>query len=304
MNILVTGATGFIGSHLCRELVQRGHYVLALSYSGRTGNVESLLPHQGFRLEMGNILDVEMIKDVIKKNRIKSVLHLAAQLPDDNSIGNVFSYFDVNARGTLNILNAACHNDVERFIYASTMSVYAEPPEYLPVDESHPVQPSTAYGVSKLAGELYCHLYSKAMNVVVLRYAGGYGRGERKSDAVPTFINQALHNKPITIYGDGAQTSDFLYIGDAVQGTLLAWEKNKPGVYNIGSGEEISVRELAKRIIGLTKSKSRVVLAGQGSERPFRFVLDITKAQKVLGYSPRSLSEGLSIYLKEFNVEV
>jgi len=302
MNILVTGATGFIGSHLCKELIQRGHRVFALSHSGRTRNIESLLRHKEFHLQIGDIQDADMMRNIVKNNHVKVIFHLAARLPSDSDVNNPFLYFDTNARGTLNLLNVAYLNGVDKFIYASTMSVYAEPPQYLPVDESHPVRPSTIYGVAKLAGEFCCNLYSSAMNIVVLRYSGAYGRGERESDAIPTFIRQALANEPITIDGDGAQTSDFIYIDDVVQGTLLACEKNEPGVYNIGSGEEVSVRELAEKIINITNSKSEVVLAGKDTERPFRFFLDITKSQKALGYSPRSLNEGLPIYVKELNL--
>jgi len=304
MNILVTGATGFIGSHLCQELIQKGHQVFALSRSGRTHNIESLLRHKEFHLQTGDIQDAGMMRNIIKNTRVKAIFHLAAQLPSDSDINNPLLRFDTNARGTLSVLNAAYLNDVDKFIYSSSMSVYSEPPQYLPVDESHPVQPSTIYGVAKLTGELYCNLYSKAMNIVVLRYSGAYGRGERESNAIPTFIHQALNNRPIAIDGDGSQTSDFVYIDDVVQGTLLAWENNNPGVYNIGSGEEISVRELAERIINIANSKSEVVLTDRDTERPFRFFLDIAKAQKVLGYSPRSLDEGLRTYLKEFHVEV
>ena len=304
MNILITGATGFIGSHLCKELVQRGYQVFALSHCSRFHNVKSLLLHEKFQIEIGDVRDANMIHNIVKNNHIKAIFHLAAHLPDGKNLENPLMYFETNEKGTINILNAAYLNSVEKFIYASSMSVYSESPEYLPVDESHPVQPSTAYGIAKLAGELYCHPYSKAMDIVILRFSGAYGRGERDSDAIPTFINQALNNRPITIHGDGRQTSDFVYIDDIVKGTLLAWEKNKPGVYNIGSGEEISVIELAKRIINITNSKSEAVVTYKDAERPFRFFLDITKAQKVFDYSPRSLDEGLQTYIKEFNVEV
>jgi len=304
MNILVTGATGFIGSHLCKELVRREHQILALSCSGRTDNIKSLLPQKEFHLLIGDIQDSDTIRDIVKKNHIKVIFHLAAQLPNGNNLDNPYLCFDSNARGALNILNAAYQSGVDKFIYASTMSVYAEPPEYLPVDESHRAQPTTIYGATKLAGELYCNIYSKAMNIIVLRYAGAFGRGERKSNAIPTFINQALNNKPITIHGDGTQTSDFVCIDDIVQGTLLAWESDKPGVYNIGSGQETSVRELAHRIIDITNSKSELVLTDRETERPFRFFLDIAKAQKALRYSPRSLNQGLHAYIRNFNLEV
>jgi len=301
MNILVTGATGFIGSHLCKELVRRGYQLFALSRSGRTDNIKSLLSKKEFNLLIGDIRDSDTIRNIVKDNHIKVIFHLAAQLPNGNNLDNPHLCFDSNARGTLNILNAAYQSGVDKFIYASTMSVYAEPPEYLPVDESHRTQPITIYGATKLAGELYCNIYSKAMNIIVLRYSGAFGQGERKSDAIPTFIDQALNNRPITIHGDGTQTSDFVYIDDVVQGTILAWESDKPGVYNIGSGQETSVRELAHRIIDITNSKSEVVLTDRDTDRPFRFFLDIAKAQKALHYSPHSLDQGLCTYIKEFN---
>ena len=300
MNILVTGATGFIGSHLCKELIQRGYTVFGLSHSGGIQNIKSLLNQKEFHLQRGDIRDVNILSDIIKVNNIKVIFHLAAQLPHGEDINNPFLCFDINARGTLNLLNAALNN-VDKFIYASSMSVYSEPPEYLPVDEKHSVRPSTIYGVSKLEGELYCNVYSKAMNIVVLRYGGAYGKGQPKHNAIPTFINQALNNMPITIYGDGTQTSEFVYVKDVVQGTLLALEKNKTGVYNIGSGEDMRIRDLAKRIIEHTNSKSEIVLVDKDTDRPFRFVLDITKSRKVLGYSPQSVNEGLSMYISEFD---
>lgn len=303
MNILVTGATGFIGSHLCKELIQRGYTVFGLSHSGGIRNIKSLLNQKEFHLQKGDIRDVNILSDIIKYNNIKVIFHLAAQLPQGEDLNNPFLCFDINARGTLNLLNAAYLNGVDKFIYASTMSVYSEPPKYLPVDEKHPVQPSTIYGVSKLEGELYCNIYSKAMNIVVLRYGGAYGNGQPKHKVIPAFISQALNNMPITIYGDGTQTSEFVYVKDVVQGTLLALEKNKTEVYNIGSGEEMSVWDLAKRIINFTDSKSEIVLVDRDTDRPFRFVLDITKARKDLGYSPQSVDESLSMCISEFDME-
>lgn len=304
MNILVTGATGFIGSHLCQELVRRGYNVFALSHSGRTDNVKSILAKEEFHLQTGDIRNRDMIHSLIDDNNIEVIFHLAARLPDSDGLSDPFSFHDINAGGTLNILQAACQGKVGRFIYASTMSVYSEPPHYLPVDEDHPVYPLTAYGVTKLAGELFCNMYSKVMSVIVLRYGGVYGQYAHEEDAVPAFTEQALHNKSITIHGDGSQSSDYIYIEDVVRGTLLAWEKNKPGVYNIGSGEETSVMDLAKHIAHITGSKSEITLSNVDTERPFRFVLDITKSREILGCSPRSLDEGLSEYIKQHKYEV
>lgn len=300
-NALVTGATGFVGSHLCEELVRRGYNVFGLSRTGRVHNVRSLLNQKGFHLHRGDIRDVKILCDIVKASNIKVIFHLAAQLPHGEALNNPFLFFNINAMGTLNLLHAAYLNSVDKFIYASTMSVYSEFPSYLPVDEEYPVQPSTIYGVSKLEGELYCNVYSKVINVVVLRYGGAYGKGQPKHKVIPKFISQALSNMPVTICGDGTQTSDFVYVKDIVQGTLLALERDKLGVYNIGGGEEVSISDLAKRIISLTGSKSEIVSVGKDTDRPFRFVLDITKSQKDFGYSPYSLDEGLSMYMSEFD---
>jgi len=301
MSILVTGASGFIGSYLCRALVSGGHRVAALTRSGRTDNISSLLPDKNFSLHTGDIQDTAAMSRVIEDNRIKTVFHLAARLPGESDMDNPMLCFDVNVRGTLSVLHAARRSGVEKLVYASSMSVYSEPPRYLPVDEEHPVQPLTAYGASKLAGELCCRLYAGTMDMVVLRYGGVYGKGQRESDALLRFIRQASASQPLTIFGDGTQSSDFVYIDDVIQGTLLAWEKGEAGVYNIGSGQETGIRELAERIIDITGSGSEVVMTGRESQRPFRFVLDVTKARKLLGYSPRLLDEGLHQYLGGMN---
>jgi len=299
INILVTGATGFIGSHLCEELVKKKYNVFGLSSLNNFQNIKSLLRQKKIHLLRGDIRNLNFLKKIIKKHQIKTIFHLAAVLPGKNDLDNPFLLFEVNAKGTLNLLNAAYLTGVKKFIYASSSSVYSEPAQYLPVDENHPTRPSTIYGISKLEGELYCNSYSKAMNITILRYCGAYGKGQDSHYATYRFINQALNNEPITIYGDGRQTSDFTYINDIVQGTILAMEKNKPGIYNISSGKETSIIDLAQKIIKLTDSKSKIILSKKNTNRPFRFFLDISKAHKLLGYSPLSLKEGLSRYISD-----
>jgi nucleoside-diphosphate-sugar epimerase len=304
MTIMVTGATGFIGSHLCIELINRNHTVFALTHSGKTRKVAPILNNANFQLHTGDILDTITLQDIIKDNRVDTVFHLAAQLPTDNDRENPMACFNTNAGGTLNLLAAAKSGGVGTFIYASTMSVYSEPPVHLPVDEIHSTQPPTIYGVAKLTGEFCCRLYSTDMTVIVLRYGGVYGLNCRESDAVPTFLRSALKNKPLIIHGDGIQSSDFTHVDDIVEGTLLAWEKGKPEVYNIGSGEETSILELSQKIINIADSTSEIQIGKVVTERPFRFVLDIEKARKQLGYRPRPLDAGLKKYAEELKEEV
>ncbi len=304
MNILVTGATGFIGSHLCREMVRRGNSIFALSHSGKTDKVQQLLQEKRFHLLTGDILDADMITDIIRDNGITDVFHLAARLPDGDSIDDFQAFFDTNTRGTFNLLQAASRSKVDSFVYASTIDVYSEPPGYLPVDEKHPAKPSTIYGVTKLTGELYTSLYADKMSMMILRYAVVYGKFGPEKNAIPVFTKQALHNDHITIHGDGNQSNDFIHVDDVVTGTILAWEKDMPGIYNIGSGQETKVIDLAEKIKSITGSKSEMTFTGDNTEKPFRFVLDIGKSRKILGWSPRSLDEGLSQYIKEYKAEV
>ena len=248
--------------------------------------------------------DTRCLKNLIKDNGIKAIFHLAAQIPDGNSPKNPSIYFETNVRGTLNLLDTAYQNGVEKFIYASSMSVYSEPPCYLPVDEEHPTKPVASYGASKMSGEFYCNLYAKVLDIAILRYSATYGPRDRKSSLMLTFCRQALKNEPVTIYGDGTQSSDFVYIDDTVRGTLLVWDNNKSGIYNIGSGEETSVKRLAERIIYITGSDSEIVFVKKDTDRPFRFYLDISKSRKELSYSPLLLDQGLRIYAKALYREV
>jgi len=298
MKILITGGAGFIGSHLLERCIKEGHVVLCLDnlVNNNSINVRHLHDYHNCKLIKGDIRDSALLEMIMRD--VNVVFHLAAYLPNDKSMYNPFLCFDINERGTLNLLKTAYLNGVNTFIYSSTMKVYSEPAAYLPVDEQHPVQPSTIYGVSKLASELYCGVYSKAMNIIMLRYSRVYGEGVTKCKPITTFISQALSNSPLTIYGDGTQSSDFVYVSDVVQANLQALEKNKPGIYNIGSGEEVSIRDLAERIISITGSKSDTVMLEKKIDEPLRFVLDITKSRKALGYSPLSLNEGLSRIIK------
>ncbi len=304
MNVLVTGATGFIGSYLCREVVRRDNDVFALSHSGKTAKVQQLLQDRKFHLLTGDILDADMMADIIGDNGITDIFHLAARLPDGDSTDDFQVYFDANTQGTLNVLRAASQHNVKNFVYVSTMSVYSEPPYYLPVNESHPISPPTPYGITKLGGELMCELFSGPMRLIVLRYGGVYGQYQYERDVVPVFLNQALHNNAITVYGNGQQSTDFIYIDDVVTGTILAWEKGEPGVYNIASGEETRIIDLAEKIKSITGSGSEITLSGKSTDRPFRFVMDIEKARKDLGWSPRSLDEGLTGYINACKAEV
>lgn len=302
LNVLVTGATGYIGSHLCRALVERGCRVFALSRSSNVINIKQLLPKEYFHLLQGNILDITEMNKLVRENEIEAIFHLAARLPEDEDLNCPLPSLDINGRGTLNLLYTARENKVARFIYSSSIDVYSEPPDYLPVDEKHPTCPHTPYGTGKLMGELYAGLFSAQLHITTLRYSIVYGRGGKTLSAISRFTKQAFDNEPLTVYGDGKQSNDFVYIDDIVQANLLALERDKPGIYNIGSGQETSISNLAETIIGLNRPGSGLIFTGAQSNRPFRFALDISQARKALGYQPHSLSEGLSEFIEDLRL--
>jgi UDP-glucose 4-epimerase len=302
-NILVTGATGFIGAHLCQALLLSGYQVFGLTHSGDTQRVSHLLQQKPFQLLQGDIRSTDSLYLMLKNNRISAIFHLAARLPHEQDLNDPFPSFDTNVRGTINLLHAANLSNISRFIYSSSIDVYTEPPDYLPVDEKHPTHPRTNYGVSKLAGEFYTHLYSQTIKTTILRYSIVYGKGAKTGGAVNRFIHQALSAKPLTIYGEGEQSNDFVYVADVVKANILAFEKDQPGIYNIGSGVEIKIKDLAQTVVKLAKSASEIISTDIKSDRPFSFALDISLAGKRLGYYPLALENGLSDYIKQCQME-
>ena len=294
MTILVTGASGLIGSNLYRRLAEDGRYVIGL--------VHEILPRNMSSVARSSLTDYDRLDTIISTYKPDTVFHFAAHLP---STANP-DYIRVNVIGTNNLLDSCCHNQVKNFIYASSMSVYSTPPEYLPVDEMHPMQPADIYGKTKLIGELLCGCHAQAMKIVTIRFSGVFGSGDNSRVAY-RFMWASLSGKPILVDGDGSQSSDFTYVDDAVQGAILALENGKPGeVYNIGSGRETSVLELANLIAGLGDAngeKAEVRFSGRPATRPFRFVTDIGKARRELGYEPGGLVDGLKKYREKLIVE-
>lgn len=299
MTILVTGATGLLGSHLCRRLVSEGYPVMGLMHKRVSPLIVSLQESEKFKVCVGDIRDGDFVDEVVKGYKVKTVFHMAAQMPYSQEK----DFVGANICGTLNLWKSSRLNGVEEFIYASSMSVYSDPPAYLPVDESHPTEPSTIYGVTKLASESVCKCYRGSMRGIIIRYAGMYGIGMDKARAIAKFVRCALNNQPLTVFSGGNQSNDFVYVDDAVEGTLLAWKKKESALYNIGSGQETAVTSLASKIVELVGSQSQIVFSSDETDRPFRFVLDIAKARNTLGYSPHSVDDGLGLYIEDVKSE-
>lgn len=205
----------------------------------------------------------------------------------------------VTKLGTVNILEAARKNDVHRIIYSSSAAIYGTGVK-LPIDEDHPTDPMIPYGVSKLSGEKYCCAYSDIydLNCICLRYFNVYGPYQNPesvySGVITKFVYLASMNKPVTVYGDGEQTRDFVHVTDVADANVLSMKIKSCERLNIGSGVETSINDLARVIVKYMKSSSKIVHTSPRMGDPKRGLANIGKAKKILSYHPKvKLSEGI-----------
>lgn len=298
MRILITGGAGFIGSHIAGHF--RNEEVIVID-DLRTGSRKNL-ENTAARMVKGSVTDLSLLK---KWTRGASyVFHLAALVSVPESIQKPRLCEEINALGALNVLEAARENRVQKVILASSAAVYGTDPA-LPKKEEMTGLPQSAYSITKLSSEYYGLMYQRefGLPVAVLRYFNVFGPGQDPSSpyaaAIPAFIQRALKNEDVVIHGDGEQTRDFIFVKDVVSANLLAAGKGS-GVYNVGRGERTSILDLAKKIIALTGSSSRIVF---DKERPGDIrhsCADITRL-KNLGFRPETgLDQGLALTIPAF----
>ena len=302
MNILVTGAAGFVASHLCEKLISQGHHVTGidsfLDYYPRwikERNLQELKNSKQFRFLEQNLLEADW-DNLLKETDI--LYHLAAQAGVRASWSkNFLIYTKNNIEATQFMLEKARGKKLKKFVYASTSSVYGDTPE-IPMKEDSVVRPVSPYGVTKLAAEHLCYLYWKNFGIpcVSLRFFTVYGPRQRPDMGFYKFILAALEKRPILIFEDGNQTRDFTYIDDIVNGTVLAGEKGIDGEsYNIGGGTRIALNEalqLLEEIMG-TPIERKFAEKQKGDMR--HTFASTERIRKDVGYSPQvSLREGLT----------
>jgi UDP-glucose 4-epimerase len=299
---LVTGAAGFIGSHLAERLLDRGVTVLGVDRLSdyydpaiKAANVAPLADRPGFTFVEADLAEVAspaLLEDV------EVVYHLAGQPGVRPSWGRSFEiYANDNVMATQALLEAAKEAPIDRFVYASSSSVYGNA-ERFPTAETDRPQPLSPYGVTKLAAEHLCHLYAKSYGVPAcsLRYFSVYGPGQRPDMGFHRFIRAATSGQPVRIFGDGLQSRDFTYVGDIVTATMAAGELGVAGeVYNVAGGSRVTVLDvlgMLERILDLPIEVLHEE-AARGDARDTSG--DTTKAARGLGYSPSvSLEEGLA----------
>lgn len=301
-NVLITGAAGFIGSHLSQKCLDHGHDVLGIDSlttyydpACKLANLAQIGQHPAWTFMEADLVDADL-SDLT--DGIDIVFHLAAQPGVRASWGQTFeAYVSSNVTAMQRLLEASTAAGVERFVFASSSSVYGDA-ERLPTGEDTPLQPISPYGATKALGEHLCRLYhrSYALPVVMLRYFTVYGPRQRPDMAFNKLIRAALEQDEITIYGDGEQTRDFTFVSDAVDGTIAAAEVGQPGaVYNLGGGSRTSLNEVLEMIGEITAERLdiRRVEAQAGDARDT--AADTLRARTQLGFVPsRSLYDGLA----------
>ncbi len=303
MEILITGGAGFIGSHVADRFLRDGHSVRVLDnfdpyYSPglKRQNVQANEGNENYKLIEGDVRDRETVKNAVKGADL--IIHEAAQAGVRASVENPEKTISVNMDGTVNILSAAKDAGIKKIVFASSSSVYGKV-HYLPFDEKHPTEPISPYGVTKVAGEGLCRVYSElyGMEIPMLRYFTVYGPRVRPDLAINAFFRKAMKNGPLEIFGDGSKTRDFTYIDDIVEGTMLAVEKGKTAPYNLGGGNRISVKELAEKIISISGSSSEIVYSEDQRGDVIDTMSNPEKAKRELGWEPKTkIEDGLKKY--------
>lgn len=302
MKVLVTGGAGFIGSHVVDLYLANGYEVVVVDDLS-SGRISNLNPAATFYE-----VDIRspQLQDVFERERPDFVNHHAAQIDVRRSVAEPVFDADVNVLGSLQVLELARHYEVARVVYISTGgAVYGEP-QYLPCDEDHPIKPICQYGVSKHAVEHYLYLYHHlyGLDYTVLRYPNVYGpRQDPHGEAgvVAIFTGQMLRGEQAVINGDGLQERDFVYVGDCASANLLALQKERNGIYNLGSEQGTSVNQLFDVLRMIIHYDREAVHGPPKAGETRKIYLAAEKARRELGWQPEvSLAEGLERTVAHF----
>ncbi|MCD4819407.1 MAG: GDP-mannose 4,6-dehydratase [Candidatus Cloacimonetes bacterium] len=300
MNILITGAAGFIGSHLCEKLVDN-HKVIGLDnfcdfYDPKTKekNIKNIVGLDNFKIIKGDIRNFDKLSQIFQENTFNLVIHLAAMAGVRPSIENPQLYSEVNINGTLNLLEQCKLNDIKKFIFASSSSIYGNNKE-VPFSENDPVDnPISFYAATKKSGELTCHTYHHLYDISIacLRFFTVYGPRQRPDLAIHKFARMILNNEEIPVFGDGNSQRDYTYIDDILDGIVKTIDyvdsRKVFDVFNLGESQTISLSEMISTIEEtLGKEAIKKVLPMQPGDVNITFA-DISKSKKILGYNPKT----------------
>jgi UDP-glucose 4-epimerase len=303
MRTLVTGGAGFIGSHTVDALVERSHDVAVIDDLS-SGKREQVNPRARFHL--ADLRDARLVGEIVERERPEVIYHLAAQMDVRRSVADPAFDAQVNLVGLLNLMEAARGRGLRRVILASSGGAIYGEQETFPCDEDHPCRPVSPYGVAKLASERYLFFYRNEYGIgyTAMRYANVYGpRQDPHGEAgvVAIFCGRLLSGDPCTIYGDGRQTRDYVYVGDVAAANIAALERGVDGGFNVGTGIETDVNQLygeLAQLAGVRKDPAYGPARG-GEQR--RSVILPQRAGRELGWQPgMTLRDGLRATFEYF----
>lgn len=310
MRVLVTGGAGFIGSHLVERLLAAGHEVAILDdfndfYDPLIKRANIAAVSKNVAIHHVDLRDVAAVRNVFHGEKFDTIAHLAARAGVRPSIQHPQLYYDVNVGGTLHLLEAARLIGVERFIFASSSSVYGVSNTVPFSEDLHLTQTISPYAATKIAGEFLCstfsHLYQ--MRVVALRFFTVYGARQRPDLAIHQFTKKIQAGQPIQQFGDGSTRRDYTYIDDIIQGVMASLNYDGPlfDLFNLGESETVQLKELIAAIEKVLGKKAKInELPEQPGDVPLTCA-DISKAKKLLGYNPKTkLHEGLPKFVDWF----
>jgi UDP-glucuronate 4-epimerase len=308
MRILVTGGAGFIGSHLVEKLLSAGHEVVIIDdfndfYDPRIKQANVAAFAADVPIHQLDLRDGTAIKQLFQREKFDAIAHLAARAGVRPSISQPQLYYDTNVSGTLHLLEAARQTGVERFIFASSSSVYGICKQVPFSEEFHLIQTISPYAATKVAGEFLCSTYSHLYQIrmVALRFFTVYGARQRPDLAIHQFTRKILAGEPINQFGDGTTRRDYTYIDDIIQGVMASFDYQGPlyDLFNLGESETIQLKEL---IAAIEKTVGKKATINRLPEQPGDVPLtcaDISKARKLLGYNPTTpLSLGLPKFVE------
>lgn len=307
MKALVTGGSGFIGSNIVKILLKNGYEVKVFDdlSSGYIINIQDYVKNGEVEFIKGDVRDFDAVNKAMKG--VDKVFHLAACVGRQKSIDNPQLDSSTNLIGTINVLEAMRSNNVNRIVYSSSAAMFGEllTPT---IDENHPQNADSPYGVSKLAAEkmilAYAGIY-KELNAICLRYFNIYGVNQRfdlYGNVIPIFAKRIYSGEPITIYGDGSQTRDFVNVKDVARANFMAATSDiKTDVFNLGSGSSITINELARKMIEISGIDTKIIYAPERPADVKHCKANAEKAKSILGFSAQvGLEEGLEEYMAWF----
>lgn len=305
MRILVTGGAGFIGSHIADALIGKGHDVHVMD--NLVGGFRHNVPDAAHFHEVD--IRSEQAADLIRSHRPDVIVHHAAQMDVRKSVADPRFDASVNVDGFLNLMEAGRESGLQKVVFASTGGAIYGEPEYVPQDESHPLQPLSPYGITKLVTEKYLYFYQQTHGIqyAALRYGNIYGPRQSphgEAGVIAIFAEKMLDHQQPVVNGDGLQTRDYVFVGDVVRANLAALDHEESGIFNVGTGVETDVVTLFRTINEYTggHTEEQHVAAKPGEQ--MRSVLSYAHTQQALGWEPQvSIADGLRTTVDWFKAQ-